>query len=219
MNAIWVGLGLLSGLVVAVAMSLLGDEVKGWIGRVPYAILWVASRRVPPSHRAVLHGEWVADLAGALQDRSERPITRLLVGTRFAIGLVSGGRQVAIELGPVRANGNTTDQLTPANTDAAFPYQSAIDNARHWFVDYYAKTYGITLVPVTQQPEDRATTVYRTAAGDLVELTTDGACGSTYWEVVVRLVDREWPVRTIGGRITNATGHIEILESFPSLKP
>src|SRR5262249_50243539 len=63
---------------------------------------------VPVSHRRELHADWIADLAEQLQDRTERPITRLVFGVKFAVSLVRGGRRVAVELGPMNRDASRT---------------------------------------------------------------------------------------------------------------
>jgi hypothetical protein len=72
-NAAWIVLVFVGVFLGGIFASLVGDEIKGWVGRVPYAVLWVASRRVPASHRMELYEDWTADLAAQLQDKSERP--------------------------------------------------------------------------------------------------------------------------------------------------
>lgn len=123
MNAIWIVVVVGAVFLGSVLASLVGDEVKGWVGRVPYAVLWVASRRVPASHHKELYEDWIADLAAKLQDKSERPITRVVFGVRFAASLVRGGRQVAVELGPVHRD---VDQRPQAGTATGLTFSDSV---------------------------------------------------------------------------------------------
>jgi ubiquitin-like protein Pup len=90
------------GVIVAAMMKLLSDEVRGWVGRIPFLLLWFAARRLPGSHRTDLYDDWKADLAAEMNKETERPVTRVWFGIKFAIGLIHKGRSVARELGTTR---------------------------------------------------------------------------------------------------------------------
>jgi len=83
-------------------MKLLTDETCGWIGRIPLLILRMAASRVPREFREGLYEEWEAELIYELCDTAERPITRLLIGMRYASSLVQGSKKTADELGATR---------------------------------------------------------------------------------------------------------------------
>lgn len=92
---LWPAVAASAVLVGSGVKDLRGDEVKGWIGRVPSAILRVASLRVPAAQRRDLHRYWVADLLAYLNERTDRPLARVLVGVRFSAGLIRGARAEA----------------------------------------------------------------------------------------------------------------------------
>jgi len=95
--------GTVGTVVAGVLVSLLTRETEGWINAVPVWLLRLARRRVPSSHRDILWSEWSAELHAALHSTEDRPVTRLLLGTRYALGLVLTARKIADELGPARA--------------------------------------------------------------------------------------------------------------------
>lgn len=93
---------------LAVLISVVKDmaqvEARTRIERLPFAMLWLARRRVPRPLRDVLHEEWSAELAEILDEREEMPLTRVWVGVRYAFGLLRSARAVAQRLGRVRAD-------------------------------------------------------------------------------------------------------------------
>lgn len=94
--------GAIMGAIVAgvtgVVTGLAQDELKGWIGRLPFWLLRIATKRVPEDIRDSLREDWEAELHHLLRDKTDRPITRLVVGLRFSLGLVSGGAKAADEI-------------------------------------------------------------------------------------------------------------------------
>ena len=99
-----------AALLVAVLGGLAQDEVKGWLARIPFGLLRVARSRLPVDARDDLYEDWIADLTYALADKADRPVTRLVVGIRFAWGLLVKARSVAEELGECRV------EASPAQT-------------------------------------------------------------------------------------------------------
>jgi hypothetical protein len=99
-----VPLAVVLALVAAAVLDLLKDEVRGQIERIPYAVLRVARLRLPAELRRRLYdGEWRPEL-DHIWTRLERvPLTRLIVGTRFALGLARVAPAVARELGVPRS--------------------------------------------------------------------------------------------------------------------
>lgn len=90
--------------LAAALLELLKDELRGQIERVPYALLVLARLRVPPELRASLHDdEWLPELHHILADAERLPITTLVRGTRYSLGLLRSASAIAAELAPVRA--------------------------------------------------------------------------------------------------------------------
>ncbi|HSR26642.1 MAG TPA: hypothetical protein VLW53_24035 [Candidatus Eisenbacteria bacterium] len=90
--------------LAAALLELLKDELRGQIERIPYALLALARQLVPPELRETLHGqEWLPELDHILTESDRLPITCLVQGTRYALGLVLAARTIAAELDGVRA--------------------------------------------------------------------------------------------------------------------
>jgi hypothetical protein len=89
------------GAVKDVLKDILKQELQGWIEVLPFTVLQLARRRLPAKRREDLYEEWSAELAVLLRERAEgRPITRLVLGIRYAAGHLATGRRTACELGP-----------------------------------------------------------------------------------------------------------------------
>ena len=99
------------GAVVGVViLASLGDlarrEIQGRLGLIPQAILWVASRWLDPVRRVTLYNEqWLPELTGILHDAESVPITRLLIGIRFAFRIIVASRRVKRQ--PIRGPHST----------------------------------------------------------------------------------------------------------------
>jgi hypothetical protein len=96
--------GLVGALVVGVVTSMVTKEAEARLDTVPVWLLRLARRRIPVSHREELYEEWAAELYYALHRSEDRPLTRLWLGARYALGLQRAGQRVANELGPVRSD-------------------------------------------------------------------------------------------------------------------
>src|SRR5262245_13620329 len=96
-------MGLVGALIVGVVISMVTKEAEAWLYMVPGWLLRVARRRIPVSHREELYEEWAAELYYALHRSEGRPLTRLWLGVRYALGLLRAGQRVVNELGPVRS--------------------------------------------------------------------------------------------------------------------
>jgi hypothetical protein len=83
---------------LATVGTVLGDlvsaEVRHRLDRIPMQIVALAARRLPPLVREDRAQEWAAELAAILEQRgaSKLPITRLVIGLRFAFGIWSSPR-------------------------------------------------------------------------------------------------------------------------------
>jgi hypothetical protein len=101
-----------AAVLLAALLDLVKDELRGQLERIPYGLLRLASLRVPPDLREALHDrEWLPELHHILAESERLPITCLIRGTRYALGLVRAARVVARELAPVRGPlpGETAD--------------------------------------------------------------------------------------------------------------
>jgi ubiquitin-like protein Pup len=117
MSALWVVLLFMAGIIITAMIRLLTDEAIGWIVRIPFLLLQIAAWRVPKARREELHQDWKADLAVALQDKTEHPVTRLLFGIHFSASLIRGSQKVARELDTTRPD--EADVSPPLNNAPA----------------------------------------------------------------------------------------------------
>jgi hypothetical protein len=94
---------LLLGLLILVGTALLINEVSGWLGLIPRGILRLAAMRLPADLRqAVYREEWLPELLRELREAEGRPITRLVVGIKYAVDIGRGAGKVGRELEGVR---------------------------------------------------------------------------------------------------------------------
>lgn len=84
-------------LLGTVSLDLMSKELQGQVGQLPHRILRLAARRLPPALRTRYFEEWEADLNHILHRHEARPITRLLLGFRFAASLLRGARRLRID--------------------------------------------------------------------------------------------------------------------------
>jgi hypothetical protein len=77
-----------------VSLDLMSKELQGQAEQLPHRILRLAARRLPPKLRAQYSEEWEAELDYILKRHDALPITRLLLGFRFATSLLRGARQL-----------------------------------------------------------------------------------------------------------------------------
>jgi|SRR5215211_578371 len=102
--------GLVGAILVGVLINLATKEAEAWLDVLPGWLLRLARRRLPASHRVDLYGEWAAELHMALHNTEGRPISRLVLGIRYSIGLLRTARKIADELGPTRI-GRVADSI------------------------------------------------------------------------------------------------------------
>jgi hypothetical protein len=93
-SSAWVALAGAGGLAAGVAAMTIGDllseEVRERADRLPYRLIQRAGRRLSADVRVELTGEWTAELH-AILDRhgaDRLPLTRFVIGTRYAVGLL-----------------------------------------------------------------------------------------------------------------------------------
>lgn len=96
-------MGFVVFLGTTVISDMVSEEVRDRLDHLPQTILRLAARRLDPKHRAALYEEvWLPDLAYFLKGDEARPVTRLYLGIRFAIGILLSARR----------SGRTLDQAT-----------------------------------------------------------------------------------------------------------
>jgi hypothetical protein len=100
----WSVLCLLGVFLFAALGDLVSEEIRGWLDLVPRALLRLAAVQLDPDIREIIYeGEWLPDLIYELRGAESRPITRLIRGTTFALGLLSSARRIARDRVPLSA--------------------------------------------------------------------------------------------------------------------
>jgi hypothetical protein len=82
----------------AVIGRILQEEAVRRLGRIPFALVSLASARLPRELREEVAAEWRAELDFALRGADGRPLTRLLRGIRYAAGLLMSAPAIADSL-------------------------------------------------------------------------------------------------------------------------
>jgi hypothetical protein len=102
MRAAWIAVLAIGVTAGAVARAVVGDmareEARTRLGRIPFALIRLAAARVPRELRDDLPAEWKAELEFLLADTDGLPLTRLLRGIRFSVGLLISAREITDEL-------------------------------------------------------------------------------------------------------------------------
>jgi hypothetical protein len=124
---LWGGLG---GIATFVIMAALGDmvseEIRDRLDHLPHAILRLAARQLDETERVILYEEvWLPDLAYILKGDEARPVTRLVVGTWYAVGILFSATQSARHLQEAKAKASV-------GKDGPAPSAHAAIRAQHY---------------------------------------------------------------------------------------
>ena len=96
---LWAVLVILGGFGMTAAGDMVSEEVRDRLDRLPRAILRLAALRLDPADREDIYDdEWLPELIEILRGDEARPITRLLVGTSYAFGILARARRIARDL-------------------------------------------------------------------------------------------------------------------------
>jgi hypothetical protein len=99
---------ILSSLLLGLG-GMISDEARGWLERIPYGLLRIAAMRLPACQREAIYcGEWLPELIFIMRKADGRPVTRLVIGARYATSMIRSARRVARSLAPVRDQGLPT---------------------------------------------------------------------------------------------------------------
>jgi hypothetical protein len=85
-------------LAEAVIGRMLQEKAATRLGRIPFALIGLASARLPRELRDDVAAEWRAELDFALRGADGMPLTRLLRGIRYAAGLLMSAPAIADSL-------------------------------------------------------------------------------------------------------------------------
>jgi hypothetical protein len=128
-------LGIAGGLAMTAVGDMVSEEVRDRLDHLPQAFLRLAARRVDLAKRkAIYDDEWLPELTYILKGDESRPVTRLFVGTRYALGILISARRVARHLSrPAPGQlGGTPDEgrdisAAPTGAQAAGPIADLFD--------------------------------------------------------------------------------------------
>lgn len=86
---------------------------RGFGNGIAWLLLRLARRRLPNGHRDELYAEWAAELQIALHHSEGTYLSRLMLGIRYAAGLLITAPQIARDLGRVRSSDINTITADP----------------------------------------------------------------------------------------------------------
>jgi hypothetical protein len=99
MSVVWT---VIAGVLVALAGICLGDlaseEIRGRLDQLPRALIRLATHRVLGEVRDDLIDEWSAELYEILHGAEALPVTRLVRGVRFTLGLLWTAPEIGHQL-------------------------------------------------------------------------------------------------------------------------
>jgi hypothetical protein len=87
MSFLWSVLGLVVMFLSAAFGEMVSKEIRGWLDRLPRAVLKLAILRLDPADREIAQEYWGPDLDEKLRGDESVPITRLIRGMAFALSL------------------------------------------------------------------------------------------------------------------------------------
>jgi hypothetical protein len=139
---------------LAAVTGVVSDEARARFDRIPYGLLCVAVRRLPREIRADVGEEWRAELDHILHRVQAYPLTRLLYGTWFAIGLLRAAPAVGKNL--ISTRGGSREEERPRKSAAerasaalAALTQSGTPRMRIWRLRLaIALTTGVTMAVI-----------------------------------------------------------------------
>lgn len=120
---------LVAGLVTEVLKTMFMREVETRLHRLPYRILRIARRRLPAWHREQVHDhEWLPELDHIVRETEGLPLTRIVRGVRYAVGLLASARSISRALEGARA-GDGRHPAPPGNTYPARAMSGSVVSA------------------------------------------------------------------------------------------
>jgi hypothetical protein len=142
-NCVWAVLAVFSALGITVIGDMVSEEVRDRLDHIPHAILKFAAGCLGPGQRSsVYDDEWLPELYYILRGAEARPITRLITGTHYALGILITIHRIARHLhrsavGEPAPAGATV--LPPARAETEWPFW---DGYRRYLTD-------VKLMPVS----------------------------------------------------------------------
>jgi hypothetical protein len=108
---LWAFVGFLGGLALTAFADMVSEEVRDRLNHLPDAILWLAALRLDPAQRETLYkDDWLPELTYILKGDEARPVTRLVHGVGYALGILASTRRIARSLNRAQPSGATQKQ-------------------------------------------------------------------------------------------------------------
>lgn len=130
----WAVLGTLAALVMTTLGAMVSQEIRDRLDHLPHAVLRIAAYRLSPTQRiTVYQAEWLPELTYILEEAEARPITRLVTGTRYALGILASTSRIARHLNRQDEEAATADQnlLAPERNAALHANQNLFEAERN----------------------------------------------------------------------------------------
>lgn len=152
-------LALVGTFVAGVFLNMASKEAETWVGALPLLLLKLARARVRSACRDLLYEEWAAELYEATHKYSERPISGLWFGTRYAAGILRAANKIGRSLGTAR---NPSPSAGKARPDSAA--EQALEQAlskmswafgRRWNQTYQQRAGAVPLMVDLWWPDER----------------------------------------------------------------
>lgn len=95
----WAALCFLGAPLLLALSDLVSEEIRGWLDLAPQGILRLAAAQLDAvQYENIYKGEWLPELQYILKGAESRPITRLIRGVNYALGLLISARRIARQL-------------------------------------------------------------------------------------------------------------------------
>ncbi len=132
---VWGGLCILGGLALMALGDLVSEEIRGWLDLIPRGILRMAAARLADVGKTTIYeDEWLPELIYILRGAGSRPITRLIIGTKFALGILASANRIRrrLDLIPVRAAPGIWEMIAGLMAVPGSRFEPASISAKAW---------------------------------------------------------------------------------------
>ena len=130
---LWFVLLFAGSTLLAVVHSVISQEISGWLRLVPYGILWLAAVLLlePGQRDAIYRDEWRPELEHIMSHAETRPITWLIIGTKYSLGLLVVAPCIARRLHRVRKSEPSIAAISAGGPASSGPIEqlSALEEA------------------------------------------------------------------------------------------
>lgn len=200
MNFAWVILAVLGLLwfVKGAASEVFQQEVKTRLLHLPNTLITLAAMRLPKEIRDDIAAEWLGELASVLRDAEGLPLTQLLRGLQYAMGLFRAASGIARDLADeerIKAarspTGNLLSDLAIATTSLVGyrgPTACVAAGITYRQLDYWART-GLIEPSIRSSAKSGSSRLY--SARDIVML-----------KLVKRFLDTGIPLTELSAAVT-----------------